>query len=238
MATVTQDTFFNGRLKVQQPRDGYRYSIDAILLADFFRGKDGQTVIDLGTGCGIIPLVLASRYVSLRLFGVEIQDDLAQIARENVRINGLQERIHILHQDLKTLKVRQLSGLVHQVVCNPPYRKINSGRINLHSEKAGARHEVFAQLSDFMDAAACLLQLLGCLTCIYPASRLIDMVTAMRRAGLEPKRLRMVHSKTGDAGRLVLVTATKGSRPGLDVESPLVIYTENGTYTEEIAGMF
>ena len=148
MTAVTEDTFFNGRLKVRQPRDGYRYSIDAVLLAGFFRCKEGQTVLDLGTGCGILPLTLASRHPGLRLLGVEIPAELAGIAQANVRINGLEERVHILHQDLKSLKGRHLSGRVHQVVCNPPYRRMNSGRVNPHDEKAGARHEIFARLVD------------------------------------------------------------------------------------------
>ena len=238
MAEITEDTFFNGRLKVQQPRDGYRYSIDAILLAGFTRCKAGETVLDLGTGCGIIPLVLASRHPGLKLYGVEIQDKLARIAQENVRVNGLDERVHILHQDLKALKAQQLPGLIHHVVCNPPYRKINSGRINPHSEKAGARHEIFSRLPDVVDAAARLLELSGRFTCIYPAVRLIDMAAHMRRVGLEPKRMRWVHSRMGEPARLVLVSGVKGGRPGLEVEPPLVIYEGDGAYTAEVEAMF
>lgn len=238
MTIVTDDTFFDGRLTVRQPKDGYRYSIDAVLLADFMRFKDGQTILELGTGCGIIPLILAFRYPALKIFGVEIQDQLARIAAENVRENHLEERVSILHQDLKNLKLQQVPDQVQHVVCNPPYRRINSGRINPHKEKAGARHEIFAGLADFVEAAARMLQLSGSLTTVYPAPRLVDMVAHMRRANLEPKRLRMVHSKTGDPARLVLVTGVKGGRPGLEVEPPLVIYGDHGDYTEEVAGMF
>jgi len=238
MTIVTDDTFFDGRLTVRQPKDGYRYSIDAVLLADFMRFKDGQTILELGTGCGIIPLILAFRYPALKIFGVEIQDQLARIAAENVRENRLEERVSILHQDLKNLKLQQVPDQVQHVVCNPPYRRINSGRINPHKEKAGARHEIFAGLADFVEAAARMLQLSGTLTAVYPAPRLVDMVAHMRRVNLEPKRLRMVHSKTGDPARLVLVTGVKGGRPGLEVEPPLVIYGDHGDYTEEVAGMF
>ena len=238
MTIVTDDTFFDGRLTVRQPKDGYRYSIDAVLLADFMRFKDGQTILELGTGCGIIPLILAFRYPALKIFGVEIQDQLARIAAENVRENHLEERVSILHQDLKNLKLQQVPDQVQHVVCNPPYRRINSGRINPHTEKAGARHEIFAGLADFVDAAARMLQLSGSLTTVYPAPRLVDMVAHMRRANLEPKRLRMVHSKTGDPARLVLVTGVKGGRPGLELEPPLVIYRDDGDYTEAVAGMF
>lgn len=238
MNTVTDDTFFGGRLTVRQPEDGYRYSIDALLLADFMRFKDGQTILELGTGCGIIPLILAFRYPALKIFGVEIQDQLARIAAENVRQNHLEERVFILHQDLKNLKLQQVPDQVQHVVCNPPYRRIQSGRINPHKEKAGARHEIFAGLADFVNMAARMLQLSGSLTTVYPATRLVDMVAHMRRANLEPKRLRMVHSKTGDPARLVLVTGVKGGRPALEVEPPLVIYRDDGDYTQEVAGMF
>ncbi len=239
MTTVTEDTFFDGRLTVRQPKDGYRYSIDAVLLADFIRCKDGQTVLELGTGCGIIPLILAFRYAGLNILGVEIQDQLARIAAANVRENHLEGRVHILHQDLKSLKLPQVPDLVHHVVCNPPYRRINSGRINPHKEKAAARHEIFARLADFVAAASRMLQLSGSLTSVYPAQRLVDMMVHMHRANLEPKRIRMVHSKVGDAARLVLITGVKGGRPGgLEVEPPLVIYREEGGYTEEVAGMF
>ena len=238
MTIVTDDTFFGGRLTVRQPKDGYRYSIDAVLLADFMRCKNGQTVLELGAGCGIIALILAFRYPRLRIFGVEIQEQLARIAAENVRENRLEERIHILHQDLKTLALRQVPDQVQHVICNPPYRRINSGRLNPHKEKAGARHEIFAGLADFAAAAARMLQLSGSLTTIYPAPRLVDLAAHLRRANLEPKRLRMIHSKSGDPARLVLMTGVKGGRPGLEVEPPLVIYGADGGYTEEVAGLF
>ena len=238
METVTDDTFFNGRLTVRQPKDGYRYSIDAVLLADFVRCKAGQTILELGTGCGIVPLILAFRYPALKIFGVEIQDQLARIAAANVRENHLEEQVHILHLDLKSLKLQQVPDQVQHVICNPPYRRIHSGRINPHKEKAGARHEILGRLADFVDAAARMLQLSGSLTSIYPAPRTVDMVARMRRANLEPKRLRMVHSKMGDAARLVLITGVKGGRPGLEVESPLVIYRDDGDYTREVARKF
>ena len=238
METVTDDTFFSGRLTVRQPQDGYRFSIDAILLADFMRCKGGQTILDLGTGCGIIPLILAFRYPGLKIYGVEIQDDLARIAAANVRENHLEGRVHILHHDIKGLKLQQVPDQVQHVISNPPYRRLNSGRINPHREKAGARHEVFGRLTDFVAAAARMLQLSGCMTCIYPALRLVDLVDHMRRAGLEPKRLRTVHSRAGEAARLVLLTGVKGGRPGLEVDQPLVIYQDDGDYTEEVSRMF
>ncbi len=238
MDNVTSDTFFNGRMTVRQPKDGYRFSIDAALVADFTRCKDGQTILDLGTGCGIISLILAFRYSGLKIFGVEIQAELARIAASNVRANNLDERVHILHRDMKNLTINTIPDQVHHVVCNPPYRRIDSGRINPHQEKAGARHEIFVQLIDIVSVASRMLPLSGRFSCVYPAPRLADMVVQMRTAGLEPKRLCTVHSKKGSEARLILITGVKGGRPGLVVEKPLIIYKGDGSYTERVAGMF
>jgi len=238
LEAITDDTFLSGHLTVNQPRDGYRFSIDAILLADFVQCKDGQMIIDLGTGCGIIALMLATRHPGVQLIGVEIQDELARAAAANVHANRLEDRIRILHQDIKKLHIQQVPALVHQVVCNPPYRRVKSGRINPDRRKAGARHEIFARLADFADAAARMLQLAGRLSCIYPAERLTDLMDHLRHANLEPKRLRLVHSKREEAARLVLLSATKGGRPGLVVDPPLVIYRADGCYTPEVARAF
>jgi len=237
-AITTDDTFLKGRLTVNQPRDGYRFSIDAILLADFVQCKDGQVTMDLGTGCGIIALMLATRYPGVRLVGVEIQAELARVAAANVSANRLEDRIRILHQDIKDLHITQVPDLVHQVVSNPPYRRINSGRVNPDQGKAGARHELFGRLADFIDAAARMLQLSGRFSCVYPAERLCDMMDHMRRSRLEPKRLRLVHSQSEEGARLVLITAVKGGRPGLTVEPPLVIYRPDGRYTSEMERAF
>jgi len=224
---TTDDTFLNGCLTVNQPRDGYRFSIDALLLADFVQCKDGQTILDLGTGCGIIALMLAVRYPGIQLVGVEIQAELARVAAENVRANRLEERIRILHQDIKKLRIQQVPEPVHQVISNPPYRRIKSGRVNPDRGKAGARHELFGRLTDFVEAAARMLQLSGRLSCVYPAERLTDLIDHMRPAGLEPKRLRLVHSKR-----------EAGARPGLTVDPPLVIYRSDGRYTSAVEHAF
>jgi tRNA1Val (adenine37-N6)-methyltransferase len=238
MEISPDETFLNGRLTVRQPQDGYRFSIDAALLADFVACKDGQTILDLGTGCGIIPLILAARHPGVHVIGVEIQASLASLAASNVRANHLEERIRILNHDIKNLTAQQVPERIHQVVCNPPYRRLHSGRINPHQEKAGARHEIFACLADFVAASARVLQVSGRLSCIYPAARLVDLVDHMRQAGVEPKKMRTVHSRAGEGARLVLLTGVKGGRPGLDVAVPLVIYQDDGAYTPAVERAF
>ncbi len=232
------DAFFNGRLKVHQPRNGYRYSIDAVILAHFAGLHPAKTAVDLGTGCGVIPLILAFRRPELKITGVEIQPGLAGAARRNIRENGYAERISIIEGDLKDLRARDAGGRVDLAVSNPPYRKAASGRINPVREKAMARHEIKAALPDVLAAAARLLRTGGRLAMIYPAERLTDLLTGMRAAGMEPKTLRTAHSRRNDGAILCLAAAVKGGRPGLKVAAPLVIYGRDGGYTPDVSEMF
>ena len=138
---LTLDILFDGRLKVWQPRHGYRFSIDAVLLAHQVRLQSEETVLDLGTGCGIIPLILAYRHPDIISFGIEIQKELAHIAIANVDANHLQNQIRVLCRDMRRLKPEDIGGPVDLVVCNPPYHKPKSGRINPDRQRAIARHE-------------------------------------------------------------------------------------------------
>lgn len=148
MKTLTTDTFLNGHLQVKQNRSGYRFSIDAVLLACHIRLQPGDKVLDLGTGCGIIPLILAHRHKKVKVYGVEVQKELADIASENVKENRMEDRITILCRDMKELKHDMVSGPVDLIVCNPPYRKAGSGRMNPDQQKAVARHEIKVNLND------------------------------------------------------------------------------------------
>ena len=231
------DTFFKGRLKVKQARSGYRFSIDAVLLAHYVNPRPGDTILDLGTGCGIIPLILAFRHPNVTLYGVEIQADLADLARANVVANGLENRITTMQQDLKDLTPGAVPPRVNMVVSNPPFRKVNSGRMNPHEQRAIARHEIKATLQDVVAAASRMLSSGGRFVTIYAVERLADMLVFMRAARLEPKRVRMVHSTDGREAKLFLVEGVKGANPGLTVAAPLIIYGQEGAYTEEVEQM-
>lgn len=238
MESLTTDTFFNGRIRIKQHRNGYRFSIDAILLAALVKPHPGEKVLDLGTGCGIIPLILAFRYPKIMVYGVEIQEDLAKVAKWNVKENGMEDRITIHCADMTTLKHHMVSGPMDVVVCNPPYRKADSGRINPNPQRAVARHEISATLEVVVDTARNMLQSSGRFMVIYPAERMMELISHMRSARIEPKFLRMVHSRREDKAKLIIVEGKKGGLPGVSVGPPLVIYDQNGAYTREVEKMF
>ncbi len=234
----TEDTFFNGRIKVLQHRDGYRFSIDAVLLAAFSAPEAEDRIVDLGAGCGIISLILGRRYPAVSITGIEVQPELAALATQNVEANGLKERINVICTDLRSLSIQAVSGPVDIVISNPPYRKGRSGRINFHPQRAVARHEILATLQDVTGAAARLLGIGGRFAIIYPAERITDLLTNLRSVGIEPKHIQTVHAKGNDPARLVLVSGIKGGHPGTAVHEPLVIYQPNGAYTDRVQAMF
>ncbi|MBI5593222.1 MAG: tRNA1(Val) (adenine(37)-N6)-methyltransferase [Deltaproteobacteria bacterium] len=238
LLNLTEDTFFNGGIKVFQHREGYRFSIDAVLLAAFSAPETGDRIVDLGTGCGIIPLILGHRHPAVSITGIEVQPELAELAARNVKINGLKGRITIIREDMRSLSIQAVSGPVDIVISNPPYRKGLSGRVNPHPQRAVARHEILATLQDVASAAARLLGIGGRFAIIYPAERITDLLTNLRSAGIEPKHIQTVHAKGNEPARLVLVSGIKGGRPGAAVHEPLVIYRPDGTYTDSVQAMF
>jgi len=193
--------------------------------------------IDLGSGCGVIPLILARRFEQAKIYGIEIQEDLAQLAAHNVHLNRMEDRVQILHGDW-----RQADTLVGErvadVVCtNPPYRPIGSGRLSPNTQRAIAKHEISGTLFDVMSAARTLLKPSGCLWMIYPASRLVDALMQMRACPLEPKQLRLVHSRCQSEAELVVVKACKGANAGISVLPVLVTHRADGGFTKEMAAM-
>ena len=236
-ANETLDALFDGRIKLFQSRTGYRFSIDALLLAHFVAIRSADRVVDLGTGNGVIPLALSHRYPTARVIGVELQPSMVERARRNVRLNALDERIEIVAGDLRDRRQLPDAGSFDLAVCNPPYRKPGSGRISADDERQIARHETSGKLGEFLDAAAFLLRNKGRVGLVYAVERCADVFFAMRQSRLEPKRLRLVHSFRDVEASLVLIESVKGGRPGLTVEPPLTIYRRRKEYSEEVAGM-
>ena len=234
----TEDTFFNGRIRVLQHREGYRFSIDAVLLAAFSAPGAGDRILDLGTGCGIMPLILGCRHPAVHITGIEVQPELAALAAQNVEANGMNARITIIRADMRSLSAQAVSGPVDLVISNPPYRKGRSGRINSHPQRAVARHEILATLQDVTGAASRLLGIGGRFSVIYPAERITDLLTNLRSAGIEPKHIQTVHARERDPARLVLVSGVKGGRPGAAVHEPLVIFQPDGAYSDRVRVMF
>jgi tRNA1Val (adenine37-N6)-methyltransferase len=220
------DDFLEGRLKLIQSKSGYRFSIDAILLSEFVTIKKGDMVADLGTGCGIIPLILLLTTPVDYVFGLEIQAELAEQASRNALLNGLSNRLAIVRGDIRHPPIAP--SFVDVVVCNPPYRKKDSGRINPDPQRAIARHEILASLDDILDTASIILRPKGRLALIYPVGRLVDVMVRLRRLGMEPKRIRIIYPAMKSEAKLALVEASKGGRPGLKVLPPLM---EQGDYS-------
>lgn len=236
--TLTADAFFDGRIRVRQYRDGYRFSVDSVILAHHVAAAPAERFLDLGTGCGIMPLIIAVRNPNASVTGIEIQEDLADLAAANVLENRLTERIGIRHLDMTRLARRDVVGPVDMVFSNPPYRRMRSGRMNPNRQKAAARHEIHATLTQVVATAARMLDLGGRFALVYSAERLAELLSELRGRDLEPKWLRAVHSRAAAPAKLVLVEALKGGRSGMTVGPPLVVYKADGDYTAEVSAMF
>ncbi len=214
------DYFMDGRLKLIQSKDGYRFSIDAILLAEFVTIRQGDVVVDLGTGCGVIPLILLLTKLVGYAFGLEIQEELADQASRNVFLNGFDDKIGIILGDIKNSPIVEESADV--VICNPPYRQVKSGRINPDPRRAIARHEIMASIDDILHAARSVLRKKGRFVVIYSSVRLADILVRMRRFNLEPKKVQIIYPDLNSGAKLILVEAILGGRPGLKINPPII----------------
>jgi len=220
------DDFMDGSLRLIQSRTGYRFSIDAVLLSEFVTIKQDDIVVDLGAGCGIIPLVLLLKKPVRHAYGLEIQWGLAYQTARNAALNSFSDRISVIMGDIRNPPLS--ASCADVVVCNPPYRRKDSGRINPDQQRAIARHEILASLDDILGAAKGILKPGGRLAMIYPAERLTDLMVRMRNQGMEPKRLRIIYPGIGSGAKLVMVEACLGGRAGLKVLPPLL---DQGEYS-------
>ena len=234
----TVEDLLYGRLRIIQKRPGYRFSIDAVLLAAFTHVREGERLADLGTGSGVIPLLLAFRHERLNITGLELDPHAAHMAERSVEMNGLSGRISIMEGDLRSVRALLPPESFGLAVANPPYGRLNSGRINADSGIAAARHEIRGSLDDFLAAASYLLKYKGRLSLIYPARRGADVIAGMRKVNIEPKRLRTVHPREGDGANLILVEGVKGGGVEMEVMRPLYIYDCDGNYTSEVEEMY
>jgi len=234
----TFDTLFEGRLKIRQKKEGYRFSIDALLLSHFAEPRPKDRVIDLGTGCGVIPLILIFKRKAETVIGVEVQPSLADLARQNVSLNRFSSKIEIWEKNFKELVKQRDRGTFDLVLSNPPYRKVGSGRINPLEEKALARHEILATLEDLLRTGHHLLKNKGRLCLIYPATRTADVFQLLRHFHLEPKRVQFVHSHPQDEASLLMVDALKEGKTQIKVLPPFVLYKPGGQYTPQAEDLF
>ncbi|MDD3364602.1 MAG: tRNA1(Val) (adenine(37)-N6)-methyltransferase [Syntrophomonas sp.] len=234
----TMDDLILGNMKIIQGAHGYRFSLDAVLLAHFPEITGVRRVFDLGTGSGVIPLLLAVRNPDLQISGVEIQPAMVDRARRSVSLNGLAHRIEIIQEDIKELKKSLPGGCAELVLSNPPFWRQGEGHISINSEEAIARHELNLNLEKLVQQGVYLLCQGGKLAIIQRAERLAEAMEIFRHHKLSIKRLRMVHSFVDRNAGLVLLEGQK-NRPGsLTILPPLVIYEKPGEYSDEIKQIY
>ncbi|MGI6575863.1 MAG: tRNA1(Val) (adenine(37)-N6)-methyltransferase [bacterium] len=224
-------------LKIIQSKNTFRFGFDAVLLADFATVKKGDRVLDLGTGNGIIPLLLAGKKEPALIHGLEIQPRLVDMAQRSVAINGLEGLIKIIPGDLRCPPAQLLAGKYDLVVSNPPYLPAG-GKLNPCLELAIARHEILCSLADVIKTGAQMARFRGRLALIHRPGRLVDLLGILRQQGLEPKVIRFVHSTIKSPPAMVMVEAVKGGRPHVQVLPPLAIYDQEGQYTADIMDIY
>ena len=238
----TLEPLLLGQGYILQKRQGYRFSLDALLLASLVtkRQKAGKACryMDLGTGCGIVPILLAKWNPSLQGYGVEIQESLASLARRNLLLHGFENRLRILCADMKSLPARFARGSFDLVTINPPYRELHRGQINPDPQKAMARHELTVSLRDVCAVMGTLLKEKGRAFLIYPAARFSELAAQLRTVGLEPRYVRPVHPKPGQSALWVLVEAVYRGRERLLLDEALYVKDGQDEYTEEVNSIF
>jgi len=227
------DDLLIDEMKIIQHDEQFRFSTDAVLLAYFATLKTKAKVADLGTGTGVIAMLMAARGAS-EVEGFEINPRMADMASRSVAFNGLEDIVTIQAMDLREIKAKSVAGCFDLVVSNPPYRSIEKGKINPNDDIAIARHEILATLYDVVGAARHLLKFRGRFAMVHLPERLAEIITAMKEVDLEPKRLRMVQGTAEKKPTMVLIEGVFGAKPGMIVDKPLIIYKQDGTYHDEI----
>lgn len=226
-------------LKIIQNENGFCFGIDSILLSDFAKEiKSGSTVVDLGTGTGIISLLLCKKTRLKKIIGIEIQKDVYEMAKRSVKLNNLEDKIELINDNIKSLTTILGNNIVDVIVTNPPYKKINTGLTNENKMKLISRHEIEANLEDFIKVSSKILKDNGVMYMVHRPDRLADIIELMRKYKLEPKVLKMVVPKQNRKPNMVLIKGIKNANPFLTVEENLCIYNENGTYTKEILKIY
>ena len=224
--------------KIIQHPDKFCFGMDAVLLSGFATVNEGERALDLGTGTGILPILLEAKNAGEHYTGLEIQPESAEMARRSVLYNDLQDRIDIIEGDIKEASKIFGKASMEVVTSNPPYMTNHHGLKNPNDAKAIARHELLCSLDDVVRESAAVLKPKGRCYFVYRPSRLVEIFEAMRKYRIEPKRMRLVYPYVNKEPNMVLIEGVRGGRPQLTVESPLIVYDAPGKYTDEILEIY
>lgn len=233
----TLEEVIPGQLFIIQNDRFFKFGIDSVLLANLVEVRKGEEVLDLGTGSGIIPLLLAYKKEPSRVLGLEYQKEVAEMAQRSVLYNGLEGIIEIKNMDL-----RESPGVLKPgfdlIISNPPYLKKGDGKMSSNRHKAIARHELFCTLEDIFRTARSLIRYRGRLALVYRTERLMELMVLAGEYGIIPKELRFIHSRRDVDAKLVFFLGVRGGNPGLRVLPPLYIYNQQGEYTQEVRALY
>jgi len=217
-----------------QKKDGFCFGVDAVLLANFADIKKNDVVLDIGTGTGIVPVLLAAKTMAAKIVGLEIQQDIAEMASRSIILNSLEDRVEIVCGDIKNAVQLFGPSSFNSIVTNPPYMNKGGGLVNPSDTKAISRHEITCTLEDVLSASSRLLMPGGRFAMVHRPERLVDIICLMRGYGIEPKYIRFVHPSPYKKANLLLIKGTRGGNPQLKIMEPLYVYDGEGNYSSEI----
>ena len=227
----------NGYRIIQNP-DRFCFGMDAVLLSDFAKVKEGDKVLDFCTGTGIVPILMEAKTKAAHFIALEIQEDSAEMARRSVSLNHLEEKIEIITGDIKDADRIFEAASFHAVTCNPPYMIGQHGLVNPDSPKAIARHEILCTLDDIVKHTARVLVPGGSFYLVHRPFRLVEIMTTLTKYKLEPKRMQLVYPYVDKEPNMVLIQAIKGGKSRITVEKPLIVYENPGVYTKDILEIY
>lgn len=226
-------------LKIIQNTKGFCFGIDSVLLSDFAKNiKKNSTIVDLGTGTGIISILLSKKTEAKKIYGIELQEEVCDMASRSVLLNNLQDKIEIINKNIKNISDTLGINVCDVVVTNPPYKKYGTGLLNEDDSKIISRHEKECTLEDVIKQSFKILKNKGLFYMVHRPDRLVDIIYLMRKYKIEPKEIRIVYSNIKSKAVLVLIKGIKNAGEELKVLSPLYIYNEDGTYTDEVLKIY
>ena len=228
----------SNNLLIEQPIDGYRYSIEPFLIADFAKLYSEYRLLDIGTGCGIIPLLITTQIELKEIVGIEIQKSLYDFAVSNISNNDLSQKVRLIHGDFMKTTIDDDNQPFDIIVSNPPYRKLNTGRINPKHEKAIARHELSITLETLIKKAGKLLKHQGTFCMAYPPTRLNEVQEKLHSHKLFPSRIRFIHGSSNAEACIFLIEAVKEHQVDCIIEPPLFVYNNDGLYSEKMEKIY